>query len=86
MSSQAVSIGSFEAKTKFSELLRNVERGSVYSINRNGKSVAVLQSAKSAKQSAAVTACERIMSRSENLKSRPSLKEIKGYKNAGRKY
>ncbi len=38
-------IGAFEAKTHFSELLRNVENGDIYEIRRRGKVVAKLTSA-----------------------------------------
>lgn len=85
----AVSIGSFEAKTRFAELLRNVEQGFVYSITRNGKSVAVLQSqaraAAAQKKSLGMSAFERIAMRAE--KSRGfTLAEIQELKNEGRKY
>ncbi len=35
-------VGAFEAKTHFSELLRGVERGESYEICRRGKAVALL--------------------------------------------
>lgn len=35
-------VGAFEAKTHFSELLRNVENGESYEIRRRGKAVATL--------------------------------------------
>ena len=38
-------IGAFEAKTHFSELLRNVENGDTYEIRRPGKVVAKLTGA-----------------------------------------
>jgi prevent-host-death family protein len=38
-------IGAFEAKTHFSELLRNVEKGEAYEIQRRGKVVAKLTGA-----------------------------------------
>ena len=37
-------IGAFEAKTRFSELLRNVENGDAYQIKRRGKVIAKLTS------------------------------------------
>lgn len=89
MLSQAVSIGSFEAKTKFSELLRNVEAGMIYSITRNGKSVAVLQSAETKKQSEGMAAFTRISRRAEKLRGNKdgfSVQEIIRLKNEGRKY
>lgn len=81
-----LSIGAFDAKTKFSELLRNVEKGFSYSITRNGKSVAILQSTETAKQTDAMKAFERICKRTEKLKKGFSVDEILEMKNDGRKY
>lgn len=81
-----ISIGAFDAKTKFSELLRNVEKGVSYSITRNGKSVAVLQSTENVKKTDAMKAFERICNRHEKIKNGFSMDEILEMKNDGRKY
>lgn len=81
-----LSIGAFDAKTKFSELLRNVEKGFSYSITRNGKSVAVLQSIEIAKKTDAVKAYERICKRAEKLNAGFKMEDILEMKNDGRKY
>ena len=39
-----ISVGSFQAKTYFAELLRKVEEGISITITRNGHDVAVMQS------------------------------------------
>ncbi len=81
----AVAVGSFEAKTKFAELLRNVEQGMIYSITRNGKPVALLQGAASANNDRYHAAYKRIVDRAEKLPAF-SLSEIKELKSEGRKY
>ena len=93
MLSMSVSIGSFEAKTKFAELLRNVEKGFSYSITRNGKTVAVLQSAAANKQSAGIAALSRLSTRASLIQASGvihsqslSIADIQELKNDGRKY
>ena len=82
-------IGAFEAKTKFAELLRKVEEGFIYSITRNGKTVAVMQSPETKKQSESMKAFNRVKTRAEKLKNNSqafSISEIEELKNDGRKY
>ena len=85
----AVQIGSFEAKTKFAELLRNVEQGLTYSITRNGKTVAIMQSPEIKKQSEGMKAFSRLDARAQKIRngsSSLSLSDIEEMKNDGRKY
>ena len=87
-------IGSFDAKTYFSELLRKVQEGAVFNISKNGKQVAVLQGVKTAQNQEALEAHNRIVERSKRLaeqRSKLGIKpmsaaQIKELKNAGRKY
>lgn len=81
----ALAVGSFEAKTKFAELLRNVELGMIYSITRNGKPVALLQGAASAHSDRYHAAYKRIVDRASSLQGL-SASEIKELKREGRKY
>ena len=88
------SIGSFDAKTYFSELLRRVQGGAVFNISKNGKNVAVLRGVKTVKNEAAFSAHKRIlecgkkMAEMRNKKglSAMTVKEIKELKDAGRKF
>ncbi len=43
-------IGAYEAKTRFSEILRRVERGERFVITRHGRPVAVLEPVSPARQ------------------------------------
>lgn len=87
-------IGSFDAKTYFSELLRKVQEGAVFNISKNGKPVAVLQGTKNAQNQEALEAHKRILARSNKFKEERiksgiesmSISDIKELKDAGRKY
>ena len=93
-SGNSYSIGSFDAKTYFAELLRKVQEGAVFNISKNGKPVAVLQGAKAAQNQEALEAHKRILTRSKRIKEERlkkgieamSISDIKELKNAGRKY
>ena len=83
-------IGSFQAKTYFSELLRKVEAGTVVTITRNGHDVAIMQSPDSAKSNKAVKAWRRLNHIAQeisdcNAKHPVSLSDIEEWKNDGRK-
>ncbi|MDD7417359.1 MAG: type II toxin-antitoxin system prevent-host-death family antitoxin [Treponemataceae bacterium] len=88
------SVGSFEAKTYFAELLRKVQEGCVINITKNGKNVAVLQNKRSVQNEQALKAWDRIMKRNMQVAKRNKRKgirlltidEITEAKNYGRKY
>lgn len=94
MNANTISIGSFDAKTHFSELLRKAADGIVIEITKNGKKVAVLQSPQNIEQTEAQKAAQRIESRRaviEQRRIRQSMepvtqKMIKEWKEYGRKY
>ena len=87
-------IGSFDAKTYFSELLRKVQNGAIFNISKNGKNVAVLRGTKTVQNEAAFSAHERIVARGKKMAemrkkngiSEMTVQEIKELKDAGRKY
>ena len=93
MSMQRISVGSFDAKTHFAELLRKVAEGIIVDITKNGKKVAVLQSPKNMDQSEAQKAAQRIIARRALLEKRRlqtgmepvTQKMIKEWKEYGRK-
>jgi len=86
--SDAIEVGSFEAKTHFAELLRKVENGAVIHITRNGHSIAVLQKNTGTENKRALDACGRIESRALKITGRSAspvtFAEIQEMKNAGR--
>lgn len=78
-------IGSFAAKTYFSELLRAVEAGSVVTITRNGHDVATLQSPEAVQNKKALMAWDELCAINQSEKKVISLEEIQEWKNDGRK-
>lgn len=84
------SIGSFQAKTYFSELLRKVEEGIVVTITRNGHDVAIMQSPQKKESTQAVKAWERLMKISSKIseqnKDEPiTLSQIQEWKEEGQR-
>ena len=59
----ATTIGAYEAKTKFSELIARAEKGESFVVTKNGKPVARITPAVATIQSEAKTAGERILAR-----------------------
>lgn len=94
-SENSFAVGSFDAKTHFSELLRTVEQGSVITITRNGHDIATIISPvllQSQKKSNALLAWQmlRKIVGSSNQKTQAnqnvlSVQEIMEFKNDGRK-
>ena len=87
-------VGSFDAKTYFSEFLRKVQGGATVNISKNGKKVAVLQGVKTVQNEAAMEAHKRIVSRSQKFAAlrqqngieAMNVQDLKELKDAGRKY
>lgn len=91
-SENSFAVGSFDAKTHFSELLRTVEQGSVITITRNGHDIATIISPallQSQKKSNALLAWQTLRkivgSSSQKDKNALSVQEIQEFKNDGRK-
>ncbi|MBQ8014287.1 MAG: type II toxin-antitoxin system Phd/YefM family antitoxin [Treponema sp.] len=84
------SVGSFQAKTYFAELLRKVEEGFTVTITRNGHDVAVMQSPQKKESSEAVKAWQRLMKLSariseQNKKNPITLQQLQEWKEEGRR-
>lgn len=86
-------VGSFDAKTYFAELLRNVMEGKTIRITKNGKPVAIMQSPEKLETSEALKALKKlkvisyeIAEQSQKSGSKISIEEINELKNEGRKY
>lgn len=92
--SNVISVGTFEAKTHFSELLRKVEGGTIVEITKNGKSIATLESTNSRHRSEAEKAHQRIQNRNARIRQEQAmqgatpltLNEIQELMQDGRKY
>lgn len=85
---QNFSIGSFQAKTYFAELLRKVEEGLTVTITRNGHDVAVMQSPQKKQSSQAQLAWQRLMKVSkkiseQNIKNPVTVEQIQTWRNEG---
>ena len=85
MAVSMISIGAFEAKTHFSELVRNVQEGVTYTITKNNKPVAILRATENQKSSPRIEAFQRIANRARTMKGF-SLSEIQEMRDEGRNY
>ena len=63
-------IGAFEAKTHFSQLLKEVEKGAVIHVTRRGKPVAVLAPDGFYQEEVSQNALKRIANRRKNINKR----------------
>ena len=82
-----IEIGAFEAKTHFSQLLREVEQGSVVHVTRRGKPVAIISSAVPDSRDTGLKALERIAARRLDISKREKLKteDILRFRDLGRR-
>ena len=85
---QNISVGSFQAKTYFAELLRKVEEGMTITITRNGHDVAVMQSPQKKEADESLKAWQRLMKLSkkisvQNTEKPVSVQEIISWRNEG---
>lgn len=74
-------VGAFQAKTYFAELLRKVENGASFVITRNGHDIATIQKPKEVKNDKALKAWNNLMKISTDI----TLDEIDAWKKEGRK-
>ena len=74
------SVGSFQAKTYFAELLRKVEEGASFVITRNGHDIATIQKPKEVKNEKAENAWLAL----RGIVTDISLDEIDAWKKEGR--
>jgi len=83
----SLTVGAFEAKTHFSQLLREVEKGNTIHITRRGKAIALILPETASKEESGKAALERIAQRRNNLikKKKTTTKEILELRDEGRK-
>lgn len=80
-----ITVGSFEAKTHFGQLLDRIEKGDEVLITRRGKMVAKLISASSQKQDTALEAAKKLQSLAQEMKlGSYNWDEWKQYRDQGR--
>ena len=79
-------VGAFEAKTHFSQLLKEVEEGAVIHVTHRGRAVAVLRSETDARESLPVLA--RIAARRRRVSERESLtpEDLVSFRDEGRRF
>jgi len=80
-------IGAFEAKTHFSQLLKEVEEGNVIHVTRRGKPVAILAPEGFYREEAGQTALKRIAARRYMISKRETITtdEIQSFRNEGQR-
>ncbi|MDA3938031.1 MAG: type II toxin-antitoxin system prevent-host-death family antitoxin [Spirochaetia bacterium] len=83
----SLTVGAFEAKTHFSQLLREVEKGNTIHITRRGKAIARILPEAANKEESGQDALERIAQRRNNLslQHKTTTKEILEFRDEGRK-
>jgi len=82
-----VTVGAFEAKTHFSQLLKEVEKGNIIHVTRRGKPIAIISSEGFAKGKAGQDALDRIANRRKYIGTRENMAttEILEFRDEGRK-
>jgi len=82
-----IEVGAFEAKTHFSQLLREVEKGSLVHVTRRGKPVAVISPEVIDDRQRSLDSLSRIAARRTVLSSREKLttRDVLNFRNHGRK-
>ncbi len=82
-----IEVGAFEAKTHFSQLLKEVEQGSIVHVTRRGKPVAVISPEVIDDRQRSLDSLSRIAARRTVLASREKLttREVLGFRNHGRR-
>jgi prevent-host-death family protein len=75
-------VGAFEAKTHFSELLRKVEQGEAFEIQRRGKPVATLTSSVGQADAGAL---QEVLAYFRNMRGQVSAQEISDWREEGRR-
>ena len=81
-------IGAFEAKTHFSQLLKEVENGTEIHVTHRGRAVAVLRSEDADNAQSAAAVLDRIASRRRAIQERESLtdRDIAAFREEGHRF
>ena len=83
-----IEVGAFEAKTHFSQLLKEVEKGNIVHVTRRGKPIAMIAREGYGREEAGLKAIARISERRKKIGKREHFltEDILDFRDAGRKY
>ncbi len=83
----SITVGAFEAKTHFSQLLAEVEKGNIIHVTRRGKAIAIISPEGSDREQAGKNALERLSKRRKIVIKREKIttKNILDFRDEGRK-
>lgn len=83
----SITVGAFEAKTHFSQLLREVEKGNIVHVTRRGKAIAIISPEGSDREKAGQNALKRLSKRRQIVIKREKIttKNILDFRDEGRK-
>jgi prevent-host-death family protein len=83
----SITVGAFEAKTHFSQLLAEVEKGNIIHVTRRGKAIAIISPEGSVREKTSKNALDRLSKRRQIVIKREKItsKDILDYRDEGRK-
>jgi len=83
-----ITVGAFEAKTHFSQLLKEIEKGNVVHVTRRGKPIALITPEGYGREEAGQNALNRIANRRKDIDKREKIttSDILAFRDEGRKY
>ena len=83
----SITVGAFEAKTHFSQLLKEVEKGNIVHVTRRGIPIALISPEKPDREEAGQNALERISNRRKAVCMRKKIttNDILEFRDEGRK-
>ncbi|MCK5198422.1 MAG: type II toxin-antitoxin system prevent-host-death family antitoxin [Spirochaetales bacterium] len=83
----SITVGAFEAKTHFSQLLKEVEKGNIVHVTRRGKPIALISPEGFGREEAGQNAMERIASRRKvvGMRKKITTNDILEFRDEGRK-
>ena len=83
----SITVGAFEAKTHFSQLLKEVEKGNIIHVTRRGKPIALIAPEGFGREEAGQNALERIANRRKvvGMRKKITTNDILEFRDEGRK-
>lgn len=82
-----ITVGAFEAKTHFSQLLKEVEKGNIVHVTRRGKPIALISPEGFGREETGQNALERIANRRKiiGIRKKITTRNILEFRDEGRK-
>ena len=83
----SITVGAFEAKTHFSQLLKEVEKGNIVHVTRRGKPIALISPEGFGREEAGQNALDRIANRRKvvGMRQKITTNDILEFRDEGRK-